>query len=64
MLAPQLEALVKEHPTAKLRMIDIDDWSSDVARQHRIDKIPHLVLFENGRPTISGRDAVLDALRQ
>ena len=64
MFAPQLEAAVKDHPTAKLRLIDIDGWTSDVARQHRIDRIPHLVLFQNGRPAISGRDEVLDALRQ
>lgn len=65
MLAPQLEALIEEHPQAKLRMIDIDEaWGAEIARRYGVRAIPHLLLFENGQQTMAGRDNVLDTLRQ
>lgn len=64
MLAPQLEALVNEHPDAKLRIIRADEpWGSQVAAVHGVRRIPHLLLFRNGRLELTGKDEVLDALR-
>jgi len=57
MLAPQLEALIAKHPTAKLRMIDVDGaYGGELARQHGVRGIPHLVLFENGQQIYTARD--------
>lgn len=45
-LTPQLERLAAANPDRlALRKIDVIDWDSPVARQHRISSLPHLALF-------------------
>lgn len=44
-----MEALATAKPKVKLRIVDIGDWKSPVARQHRIDRLPTLWLYEDGR---------------
>lgn len=48
-MAPQLEALAKASSELKLRVVDIADWKSPVARQYGIDRLPTLWLYENGK---------------
>lgn len=46
-LTPRLERLAAEHPEElALRKVDIVEWSSPVARQHRIRAVPHLRLYD------------------
>ncbi len=45
-------------------MIDIDKWGSPVAEQYGIRSIPHLVLYEDGKQTTSGLNAVLGVLQR
>ena len=44
-----MEALAKANAKVKLRIIDIGDWKSPVVRQHRIEGVPALWLYEDGR---------------
>jgi len=48
-VGPQLEALAQANPKVKLRIVDIGDWRSPVARQHGIDRLPTIWLYENGQ---------------
>jgi len=61
-LAPRVEELAREDDTLALRIVDIDSWESDVARQHGIVATPHLVLYEDGRRIAGGLTQVLDRL--
>ncbi len=60
--APRIEDAVRADPDASLRVIDIGSWDSPVARQYGIRAVPHVVLYEDGRPSVSGIDAVLARL--
>lgn len=64
MLAPQVEALVEGRDDTTLRVIDIGSGDTPVANQHRIQSVPHLVLYQDGREVASGVDAVMATLRQ
>ncbi len=46
MLAPQLEALVSERPFVRLLRIDVKSWDSPVARQHEIQSLPQVWLYD------------------
>lgn len=48
-MGPQLEALVNQKATVRLRKIDIDEWSSPVARAHDIRRLPTLALYDGKR---------------
>mgnify|MGYP001489251362 CR=1 FL=1 len=61
-LAPRLERLVAARDDATLRIVQIGDWDSPVARQHRIRALPHLVLWQDGAPAVHGVDDVLERL--
>ncbi len=41
-----MEAVIRRLGTINLRRIDIRDWSSPVAKQHKINSIPRLVLYD------------------
>jgi thiol-disulfide isomerase/thioredoxin len=57
-LTPQLERLAAAHPERfALRKIDVIDWESPVARQHRISSLPHLVLFGADGSRLADGDA-------
>ncbi len=45
-----------------LRVIDVG--SGEVAAQHGIRRIPHLILFRDGKRVTAGVDSVLTALEQ
>jgi thiol-disulfide isomerase/thioredoxin len=62
-LAPRVEEAVRAAGDATLRVVDIRSWESGVAQQHGIRATPHLVLYEDGKHTASGIDAVLRAFR-
>jgi thiol-disulfide isomerase/thioredoxin len=55
-VTPRLERLAAQHPDRlALRKIDVIDWESPVARQHRVGSLPYLVLFgEDGRQLAAG----------
>ena len=54
---------MKERDDLHLRRVDIGDWRSPVARQHRIGRLPYLKLYENGRLVADGTEAVLGKIR-
>ncbi len=58
-----MEALVKKHQDLKLRKIDIVRWGSPVATQFEIDRLPDLLLYENGELAAYGTHEVLARLR-
>jgi thioredoxin 1 len=49
-LAPVLEELAAENPQARIVKVNIDH-SPGVAAEYRVDAIPSLKLFKNGRVT-------------
>ncbi len=53
---------MRERDGTYLRRIDVVEWGSEVAKQHGIRSLPHLVLYENGRETARGAREVLAAL--
>ena len=55
-LSPALERLAGRHPDRlAVRKVDIVDWTQPVARQHGIEELPYLVLFDpEGRPAARG----------
>jgi thioredoxin 1 len=57
-LSPALERLAGRHPERlAIRKVDIVDWTQPVARQHGIEELPYLVLFdEGGRPAARGAE--------
>jgi thiol-disulfide isomerase/thioredoxin len=57
-LEPRLAELAERHADRlALRKIDIVNWDSPVARQHRIGSIPHLVLYGPGGERLAAGDA-------
>lgn len=63
MIGPQLEALATQHPNIKLRRIDVGSWSSPVARQHGIRRLPTVWLYENGALVTQDSKAALARLQ-
>jgi hypothetical protein len=57
-----LEALARQHPQVKLRIVDIGSWSSAVARQHAIRSLPTLWLYEDGELFSKDRREIGDKL--
>ncbi|MCU0305695.1 MAG: thioredoxin domain-containing protein [Thermoanaerobaculales bacterium] len=57
-LEPRLAELAERHADRlALRKVDIVNWDSAVARQHRIGSIPHLVLYGPGGERLAAGDA-------
>jgi hypothetical protein len=48
-MGPQLEALARARPELQVLRIDIESWSSPVARQHSIQRLPTVWLFDGER---------------
>jgi thiol-disulfide isomerase/thioredoxin len=55
-VTPRLERLAAQHPDRlALRKIDVIDWESPVARQHRLGSLPYLVLYgADGQRLVAG----------
>lgn len=49
MLAPVLEELARDEPRARIVKVDVDK-NAKLAAQYRIQSIPSLIVFENGKP--------------
>jgi thioredoxin 1 len=49
LLSPVLDELAQETPEAKIVKVNIDQ-SPKIAAQYRVNSIPTLVLFEQGKP--------------
>lgn len=59
MIAPTLDKLVKSDSGIALRKIDIVDWTSPVARQHHVQVLPFVQIYDRkGRlvGTVAGVD--------
>ncbi len=57
-MAPALEGLVRSYPAhVALKKIDIQNWSTPVARQHGIRSIPYVVLYDPNGRKVSGVSA-------
>lgn len=41
-----MEDAIRRLGTVNLRRIDIRDWNSPVAKQHKINSVPSLVLYD------------------
>ena len=50
MLAPELENVEEQNKDITIVKVDVDDCPN-IAMRYRIDAIPCLVFFENGKPT-------------
>jgi len=48
-LSPVLEDLARETPNAKIVKVNVDD-NPELALQYRVDSIPRLIVFKDGRP--------------
>lgn len=48
-LAPVLDELARETPNAKIVKVNVDD-NPELALQYRVDSIPRLIVFKDGRP--------------
>jgi len=66
MLAPELEKLAAKRPDLAIVKVDVNrpdvtdriDWDSPVARQHNLESLPHLVIFDaDGKEVASGEEA-------
>lgn len=58
-----MEAYVNTHPDVHVRRVDVVSWTSAVAVQHAIRRLPHLLLYDaNGKLLAEGTREVLDAL--
>ena len=47
-----MEALQAHKPNFRIRKIDIDTWQSPVAREHNIQSLPTLLMY-NGKTLVS-----------
>lgn len=54
-----MEVLVSERENVRLCKIDIVDWRSDVAQQHRIQSLPTLLLYDGTELVAEGTSEVL-----
>ena len=54
---------MKKKGTVALRKVDIVNWQSDVARQHRIRQIPTLWLYEGQKRVETDSRKVLDRIQ-
>jgi len=61
-MGPQLEARIKELNTVRLRKVNIVKWGSDVAKQHGINSLPSLHLYDGNELESKSGPAVLAAL--
>ena len=59
-----MEALVRDKGTVRLRRIDIDTWDSAVARQHKIRRLPKLVLYEGEKRVSDDIGEILQLIGQ
>lgn len=65
MLAPELEELVAKRSDIAVVKVDVNrpnvegiDWNSPVARQYKLEALPHLVIFDkDGKEIASGEAA-------
>ncbi|MBM3502172.1 MAG: thioredoxin family protein [Armatimonadetes bacterium] len=66
MLAPELEKLAAKRSDLAIIKIDVNrpdvtdtiDWDSPLARQHKLESLPHLVIFDaDGKQIASGEEA-------
>jgi thioredoxin 1 len=48
-LSPVLEQVARENPNSKIVKVNVDD-NAELAQQYRVDSIPRLIVFKNGRP--------------
>jgi len=67
MLAPELDKLIEKRPDLALVKVDVNrpdikdqiDWESPVARQYKLESLPHLVVFDaEGKEVASGDQAM------
>jgi thioredoxin 1 len=48
-LSPVLEQVARDNPEAKIVKVNVDE-NPELALQYRVDSIPRLMVFKNGRP--------------
>jgi thiol-disulfide isomerase/thioredoxin len=64
-LEPHVKALADQHPDQlAVRKVDIINWQSEVARQYRMQSIPHLKLYDPSGQLVAegGAQQVMSAL--
>ena len=61
-MGPQLEARIKTLDSVRLRKVNIVNWGSDVAKQHGINSLPSLRLYDGKDLESESGPAVLSAL--
>jgi len=67
MLAPELDKLAEKRADLAIVKVDVNrpdvtgeiDWDSPVARQHKLESLPHLVIFDaDGKQVAAGEEAL------
>ncbi len=61
-IQPRLESLARNSPSLSLRIVDIGNWGTPVAKQYKIRTTPYLMLFHGKQLVAEGRDNVLQIL--
>ena len=59
-----MEAAIQKKEGAVLRKVDIRSWSSEAARQHGIQSIPQLWLYDGTKLVTTDGDRVMNWLLQ
>lgn len=59
-----MEAAIQKKPGAYLRQIDIRSWTSEAARQHGIQSIPQLWLYDGAKLVTTDGERVMTWLLQ
>jgi thioredoxin 1 len=63
-LKPQVEAAVEHRDGVVLRQIDIRSWTSEAARQHGIQSIPQLWLYDGTKLVTTDTERVIGFLQK
>lgn len=59
-----MEGLVKQTEGTQLLIIDIDSWSSPVARQYKVNRLPQAWLYEGSERVSTDLQDVFQRLGQ
>lgn len=61
---PELERLARESDRVAVRKINIVDWTTPVVRQHGVQELPHLLLYDPEGTLLAAGDDALHRARE
>jgi hypothetical protein len=57
-----LASFPKKYPSVAILKVDIDDWSSPVARQYKLSSIPYFMLYDGNGNLVGRGDEAIEQL--